>query len=153
TRLNPRMADAHLNLANAYLDKGQYGQAVSHYHHALEQRPNWEKAENGLAQAEAGLDSLRQPLTPTPTAEETVTEKGARPAGTTTLVDPERTVDPNVHGTILAHLHQATIESENQGRNFLLVLEKEIEPAIKELSSCLLYPDGSIGGLDTCVQK
>src|SRR5206468_221002 len=84
---------------------------------------------------------------------ETVTEKGARPASTTTLVDPERTVDPNVHGTILAHLHQATIESENQGRNFLLVLEKEIEPAIKELSSCLLYPDGSIGGLDTCVQK
>jgi hypothetical protein len=62
-------------------------------------------------------------------------------------------VDPNVHAAQLAHLHQATIESENQGRNFLLVLEKEIEPAIKELSSCLLYPGGAVGGLDSCVQK
>jgi tetratricopeptide (TPR) repeat protein len=154
TRLNPRMGDAHLNLANVYLDKGQYGLAVSHYNHALELRPNWEKAENGLAQAEAALDSLRQPITPSPVSAVTVSEKGAQAASSATAVlDPERTVDPNLHGALLAHLHQATIESENQGRSFLQVLEKEIEPAIKELSSCLLYPDGSVGGLDTCVQK
>jgi Flp pilus assembly protein TadD len=154
TRMNPRMADAHLNLANAYLDTGQCGMAISHYHHALEIRPNWEKAENGLAQAESALASLRQPITPSPAASDTVTEKGAEAVGRATVVlDPERTVDPNLHGAILSHLRQATIESENQGRNFLQILEREIEPAIKELSSCLLYPGGSVGGLDTCVQK
>jgi tetratricopeptide (TPR) repeat protein len=154
THLNPRMADAHLNLANTYLDKGQFGLAISHYTHALEVRPNWEKAENGLAQAEAAFAALRQPATPRPSPADTVHEKGSpAPTSTTVVVDPERTVDPNVHGALLSHLHQATIESENQGRSFLQVLEREIEPAIKELSSCLLYPGGSVGGLDTCVEK
>jgi tetratricopeptide (TPR) repeat protein len=154
TRLNPRMADAHLNLANAYLDQGQYGMAISRYNQALAIRPNWEKAENGLAQAEAALAALRQPQTPTTASSETVTNRGAQAAAVATVIlDPERTVDPNLHGAQLAHLHQATIESENEGRNFLQVLEREIEPAIKELSSCLLYPGGSVGGLDTCVQK
>lgn len=154
TRLNPRMGDAHLNLANAYLDKGQYHLAISHYNQALELRPNWEKAENGLAQAETALATLRRPATPTAPAAETVSEKGGQAvASATAILDPERTIDPNAHGPLLAHLHHATIESENQGRSFLLVLEKEIEPAVKELSSCLLYPGGAVDGLDTCVQK
>lgn len=153
-RLNPRMADAHLNLANAYLDQGQYGQAISRYQQALALRPNWEKAENGLAQAERALASLRQPTSGNLAAPETVKEKGSQAASVATVVfDPERTVDPNVHGSQLANLHQATIETENQGRIFAQVLEKEIEPAIKELSSCLLYPGGSLGGLDACVEK
>ena len=50
-------------------------------------------------------------------------------------------------------MHKATIDSENQGRHFLKILESEIEPAIKELSSCLLYPDSSATELDHCVQK
>jgi tetratricopeptide (TPR) repeat protein len=153
TRLNPRMGDAHLNLANVYVDKGQYGLAISHYNHALEIRPNWEKAENGLAQAEAAVAALRQQSMQVPSASETVNENEGRAGRTTVIVDPERTIDPNLHGAILSHLHQATIESENQGRSFLVILEKEIEPAIKELSSCLLYPGGAVGGLDTCVQK
>jgi Flp pilus assembly protein TadD len=153
-RLNPRMADAHLNLANAYLDQGQCGQAISRYQQALGLRPNWEKAENGLAQAEKALAALRQPLSANAAAPETVKEKGAQGVSVATVVlDPERTVDPNLHGAHLATLHQATIETENQGRNFAQVLEKEIEPAIKELSSCLLYPGGSLGGLDACVEK
>ena len=69
------------------------------------------------------------------------------------VLDPERTVDPNIHGGLLNVLHRATIESENQTRSFLQVLENQIEPAIKELSSCLLYPDKSMGELDDCVQK
>ena len=31
--------------------------------------------------------------------------------------------------------------------------EHQIEPAIKELSSCLLYPDSTAAELDECVQK
>ena len=154
TRLNPRMPDAHLNLANAYLDKGQYGLAVTHYQQALELRPHWEKAENGLAQAETALEALRQPSAPppaTPTEErERVTKSVEAPAA---VLDPEKTVDPNLHGALLSTLHKAGIESENIGRNFLLVLEKEIEPAIKELSTCLLYPNRSARELEECVQK
>src|SRR5262249_49071492 len=68
-------------------------------------------------------------------------------------MDPERTLDPAIHGGLLTTLHKATIDSETQGRNFLKVLEAEIEPAIKELSTCLLYPDSSATELDECVQK
>jgi tetratricopeptide (TPR) repeat protein len=154
-RLNPRMADAHLNLGNAYLEKGQYGLSVSHYSRCLELRPNWEKAESGLTQAEAALASSKESAgrrSGTATATEPEGETETIPA-TTAVLDPERTVDPNLHGTLLTVLHQAALESENLGRSSLAILEKEVEPAIKELSSCLLYPDSSASELDHCVQK
>jgi tetratricopeptide (TPR) repeat protein len=153
TRVNPRMADAHLNLANIYLEKEQYGLSIAHYRQALEIRPRWDKAENGLAQAMAGQAAFEKAAArgASPAAvEDKLAEKApAVPA----KVDPERTVDPNVHGQLLSSLHKATIESESLGRNFLKILEEEIEPAIKDLSSCLLYPNGAVGELDNCVQK
>jgi Tfp pilus assembly protein PilF len=148
-RVNPRMADAHYNLANVYLDKSQFGLAFSHYKHALELRPNWDKAANGLVQAEAALAAAAQPA-------ESHSESGApeQPvAPTAPSLDPSRTIDPVAHGGLLTTLHKATIDSENHGRQFLQVLENEIEPAIKELSSCLLYPNSPISELDQCVQK
>jgi tetratricopeptide (TPR) repeat protein len=148
-RVNPRMADAHYNLANVYLDKGQYGQAFSHYKHALELRPNWDKAINGLVQAEAALAAAAQP-TEAGAAAPSVPEQPAAPPPS---LDPARTIDPVAHGNLLTTLHKATIDSENHGRQFLQVLESEIEPAIKELSSCLLYPNSPISELDQCVQK
>ena len=36
---------------------------------------------------------------------------------------------------------------------FHQVLADELETAIKELSSCLLYPDGPITELDACVSR
>src|SRR5262249_2511917 len=153
-RINPRMADAHLNLANLYLDKEQYGMAMSHYKQSLEVRPRWDKALNGLAQAEAAMAAADQPsasATGTTTAAGTV-ETG-QTAAAKPLLDPDRTVDPNVHGSLLTNLHKATIDSENCGRDFLKILEDQIEPAIKDLSSCLLYPDSPTSELDQCVQK
>jgi len=152
-RLNPRMPDAHLNLANAYLDKGNYPSAIAHYQQSLEIRPNWEKAEAGLDQAERALTASRTAgaaFTAAATDKERPTD---RAVAAPPVLDPERTVDPNLHGGLLNVLHRATIESENQTRSFLQVLENQIEPAIKELSSCLLYPDKSMGELDDCVQK
>src|ERR1700730_13955828 len=137
TRLNPRMPDAHLTLANAYLDKGQYPQAVSHYKLALEIRPNWEKAEGGLEQAQAALAAARHSPAETALAAAAGAqrEKATDTAlAATAVLDPERTVDPNLHGNLLGTLHRATIESENHGRSFLQILEKEVEPAIKERS-------------------
>lgn len=145
TRVNPRMADAHLNLANIYLEKEQYNLAVAHYKQCLEIRPHWDKAENGLAQAEAGQSAGDRPAG-------AAVAGGAAPKSQA-APDPNRTVDPTFHGTMLTNLHKATIDSENQSRGFLKILEDEIEPAIKDLSSCLLYPNGSANELDDCVQK
>jgi tetratricopeptide (TPR) repeat protein len=148
TRVNPRMADAHYNLANLYLEKEKYNLAIVHYKQTLELRPNWDKAEHGLAQAEAA-----QAAVDNPTAKSDAARKAETGSGQIATLDPERTLDPAMHGGLLSTLHKATIDSETQGRNFLKVLEAEIEPAIKELSTCLLYPDSSSTELDECVQK
>jgi tetratricopeptide (TPR) repeat protein len=145
TRVNPRMADAHFNLANLYYEKEQFGLAVAHYRHALELKPNWEKAERCLAQAEAavaGAGPVQGHAGPEQSEEAPVTP-----------LDPDRQVDPTVQGGLLTNLHKATVDSESYGRAFLKVVEAEIEPAIKELSSCLLYPDSTAAELDECVQK
>lgn len=153
TRVNPRMADAHYNLGNLYMDREQFGLALAHYKQAVDLRPNWEKAQRGLEQAEAAQEqvetastsSRRKDVQPQPSQDKSTASE--------INVDPERLVDAQLHGTILTTLHRATIESETQGRNFLKILESEIEPAIKVLSSCLLYPDSSATELDHCVQK
>ncbi len=157
-RVNPRMADAQYNLANIYLEKEQYGLAQEHYKQALGLRPNWDKAAEGLAQAVAALQAQRsseqdEGQGQVPAAEAAAARDGGAPAAAPATLDPERIVDPGVHGVLLSSLHKATIESESYGRNFLKVLESEIEPAIKELSSCLLYPDTSLNELDQCVQR
>jgi tetratricopeptide (TPR) repeat protein len=151
-RVNPRMADAHYNLGNLYLEKEQYGLAAAHYRQAVELRPNWEKATRGLEQAEAAQEATEfQSNTGQTPVPGTLPAVPAPPAPPT--LDPDLVVDPNVHGAMLSTLHKATIESDSQGRSFLKVLESEIEPAIKELSSCLLYPDSSSYELTQCVER
>lgn len=155
TRINPRMADAHYNIANIYLEKGQFGLAIAHYQHALEIRPNWEKALRGLEQAEVlqgegEHEGAAAPPTPQPSRTET--GSGVTPAENKP-VDLERPLDPNVHGDLLRPLHRATIDSENQGRQFLHTLLQEVEPLIKELSSALLYTSTSPHDLDGAVRK
>ncbi len=145
-RVNPQMADAHYNLANVYLEKGQLGMAATHYKQALQMRPNWDKAQAGLAEIEARLN-------PPPAAADPAAETVQAVGPATAPVDMERVIDPNVKGDELLIVHKATIESEEFGRGFLQVLENEIEPAIKELSSALLYSDTSASELDQCVEK
>jgi tetratricopeptide (TPR) repeat protein len=145
-RVNPQMADAHYNLGNVFMEKGQASIAATHYKQALLLRPNWDKAQSGLAEVEAHLRELsRQPVVVDP---DTAGAPVAPPP-----IDMDRTVDPNAHGDLLAVVHKATIESEAHGREFLSVLENEIEPAIKELSSALLYHDTTAAELDQCVEK
>jgi predicted Zn-dependent protease len=154
-RLNPQMADAHYNLANCYLDKGQHGISIAHYRHALEIRPHWEKAEQALAQAEHAQEEAKQPVGASAGGPVAAEQGRASPSfeAAAAAIDPDKIVDPNVHGIPLAILHRSTIEAENTGRNFVKVLEREIEPAIKELSNCLLYPTSTITELDACMEK
>lgn len=152
-RLNPSMSDAHLNLANAYLDKGQFGLAVSSYQHALDLRPAWDKAMSGMEQAEAGLEAAKHGGMVASAAAQAAREQGNAQSAGTAVQDPTRTVDPIVHTGILSGLHRATIESETQGKALHQLLEKELEPIIKELSVSLLQTDGSPHELNQCLIK
>jgi tetratricopeptide (TPR) repeat protein len=146
TRLDPRMVDAHHNLGNLYLETGRYQLAISHYKKVLNLRPNWDKALTALAQAENALGATQ------PALQEPAEPKSApSPAPSK---DMDRAVDPMYHGEMLTVLHRATIDSESQGRQFLQVLEHQIEPAIKELAARLLATAGTgRADLGQCVHK
>jgi len=141
TRINPRMVDAHYNLANLYLEMGKANLAVTHYKKVLELRPNWDKALEGLNLAQAARQAP---------AEEPAAAKVETPAAE--ALDPNRLVDPYQHGNLLTTLHQATVESEQAGKQFMNALEHEIETSIKDLSACLLGATGA-GSLGQCIQK
>jgi tetratricopeptide (TPR) repeat protein len=145
-RVNPRMADAHYNLGNLYMEKDEASLAIAHYKSALELRPSWDKALKALDQAQAVLQA-RQPVA----AGAGIRKPDSSPK--VPAVDPERLIDPNIHGSLLTTLHKTTVDADTHGRQFVELLENEIEPAIKELSTCLLYPNGSLNELDQCVQK
>jgi tetratricopeptide (TPR) repeat protein len=142
-RLNPRMIDAHLNLANLYYDKGNYRQATNHYEECLKLRPGWDKAIDGLAMSQGAM-SGEKPINAAAVA------TASAPAAVAGL---SRAFDPVKDGPFLTELHQAAIDTEEIGRQAFKILEDEVEPAIKNLSSCLLYPDGPRSELDECVQK
>ncbi len=148
-RINPRMTDAHFNLANLLLEMSRFQQAIAHYREALALQPGFEKARAGLTQAEAAL----QPGGATSTAEmpapPTAKVLAHAPAG----FDVNRNLDPIADGNVLAALHRTTIESDSLGREFLKLLEEEVEPAIKELSTTLLYPDKSSHQLGERIQR
>ena len=146
-RLNPRMADAHLNLGNLLFEKEQFRQAQNHYENALELRPNWEKALDGLEAAKeaVALEENQKGSSMSLGSSGRITKGGGSPL--------DQTVDPTVHAALLTGLHQATIDSMDAGRLLQQILEREVEPAIKELSSCLLYAGGGGGDFNECVKK
>src|SRR5262249_1474729 len=136
-KLNPRMADAHLNLANIYLEKGQFRPAMQHYEQALQLRPNWEKASDGLTQAREALAPQQPAAAAAPIPQ-----------------DPNAHLDPDRHRNYLVNLPQAAVDSDADIQRCFQVLEKELEPSIKDLSSSLLYrhqPSGA--NLEGCIDK
>ncbi len=150
-RINPRMVDAQLNLANLYLEKEQYRQAILFYEQALQNRPNWAKALEGLAQAKAAMgegDKGAEVVQAIPAAAAGKGKGKGAPAK-----DPERLVDPNAHGALLGHLHQAAQECETFGGQLEQHLEQHMEPIIKELSTCLLYAEGGHGDLNEITER
>lgn len=146
-RVNPRMADAHYNIANIYYEKDQFALAVAHYKQALEIRPRWEKSQRGLAAAQEAMGSgASEPVEEAPAPAPT-------PGKAARILDPDRQVDGTIHGELLRSLHRATIDTEEQGRSFLETVEKKVEPAIKDLSSCLLYPDTPLAEVSTHIRQ
>lgn len=155
TRVNPRMADAHYNIANIYLERGQINLALAHYRHALEVRPNWEKALRGLENAEQLLDEQEH-------QEEQVQASAAASSDSaiaaselvpTAPVRPDRVVDPQAQGELLRALHRATIDADSVGRDLIQSLMEQMEPAIKDLSTALLYPNSSVLEIQESVKR
>ena len=120
-RVNPQMADAHYNLANIYYEKEQFGLAVNHYKQALQLRPQWDKANTGMAQAEAALAQFRKAGGRRDLPDVVVAHP--KPQN----VDLDKTVDPVAQAEVLTNLHRATIETEKLGRQYLKVVQEEIE--------------------------
>jgi tetratricopeptide (TPR) repeat protein len=150
-RINPRMSDAYYNIGNIYLEKEQHGLALAHYKQALEVRPNWERARQGVEQCEAVLN-------PAPSGA-VATATGGTAAKAESIKAKEhhavsqRMVNPQTHGMVLNALHQATIDSDAVSRKFLKIMESEIEPVLRELSTCLLYRETSVHELEQCLLK
>jgi tetratricopeptide (TPR) repeat protein len=143
-RLNPRMSDAYLNLANLYVEKQQFRMAIQQYEEALKVRPNWDKALEGLSHAREMLAGGPPPVhVPVSTP-----AKAAKVAS-----ELDKTVDPNVHAALLTSLNVAAGESEDHGRQFQKILGDDLESAIKELSSCLLYADSPRSELVGCIKR
>lgn len=145
-RLNPRMPDAYLNLANLYVEKQQHRLAIQNYDEALKIRPNWDKVLEARAHAQDLLSGNR-PLVTEPVS------TGGQSANARSPLAEDKVVDPNIHAALLTALSTGAEAAEDLGRRFQKVLADEIEFAIKELSSCLLYPNGPISELKACVSR
>ncbi|MFO0863871.1 MAG: tetratricopeptide repeat protein [Gemmataceae bacterium] len=145
-RVNPRMADAHVNIANIFMEKTQYAMAIAHYKQALEIRPGWEKAMQGM-------DAAIEAQSPQAKEEPVGGPGSGRIAKEQPALDPNRTIDPNVHGELLRTLHRTTVESEETARKVYDLLSNQMEPSIKDLSACLLYPDTPLSQLTERMQR
>jgi Tfp pilus assembly protein PilF len=142
--LNGKMPDAHYNLANVLLEMGRFSQAITHYQQALEMAPDFENAKLGLEQAKAAHEREALPKPPPGSSGSGIRSPQA---------NLQRTLDPQVDGPALHVLHQTTVDAENQGREFTRVLEGEIEPALKELSTVLLYSEKTSGELNEKLER
>jgi tetratricopeptide (TPR) repeat protein len=142
-KLNPRMADAHLNMANLFTERELWRQAIEHYKEALKLRPDWEKAVDGLAHAEAKLGDKQAPTAPPVPKKDLTREEKYR----------DKPLDPERHGQYLLDLYNVSGEVEECARQLVLILERELEQALKQLSTALLYPDTPRSQLDACVER
>jgi tetratricopeptide (TPR) repeat protein len=143
THLNPNLVDAFYNLANSLQDLGRHAQAAQHYKRVLAMDRHFEAARIGLQQAEQAMHQHPAPASVAPS-----TTKLAA-----TGVDMNQPLDPTGDGPALRALHRTTAVAENTVRDLHRVLEEELEPAIKELSSALLTGRSSVTELSERLER
>src|SRR5205814_2355303 len=129
-RLEPRMADAYLNLANVYTELNNFPQAITHYKKALEIKPEMERALRGLERAETRLDARKQELSPfgrLVTADQASTGDAVPAATVRALSEKEREHDRH-------SLHLLAMQMETELKEMLDVLSEELDPAVRTLN-------------------
>ena len=68
-------------------------------------------------------------------------------------VDMDQPLDPRFDGPALQALHRTTVVSENACRDLGRILAEELEVAIKDLSSALLYSNTSVTDLSERLER
>src|SRR5437773_239622 len=109
--LRADLPEAHYGLATVCFLMGELATSAFHFKSALEVRPNWEKALRGLEHAEVMAEET-EPQTPASAPTQRQEAAGHAAPAAPVKVDPERLIDPNLHGDILRSLHRSTIDSE-----------------------------------------
>jgi tetratricopeptide (TPR) repeat protein len=131
-----KMMDAYYNLGNLLHELGRETQAIRCYQMALEIKPEFEPARQGLVAAQQSLAEANHPKTPVMGM--TLPEGSGSTKPIRQGHDLSQPLDAHVDGPHLATLHRTTIASETAAREMLHVIEVELEPAIHDLSSRLL---------------
>lgn len=143
--LNPKLVDAHYNLGNLMQELGRLPQALVCYREAM-------KIDPGFHPAKIGIHQVEQALQGEPTVADGSSTKMQAPRVETTA-DMNQPLDPRFDAPALQALHRTTVVSENTCRDLARILTDEMEPAIKELSSALLYSNSSATDLGERLER
>jgi predicted TPR repeat methyltransferase len=143
--LNPKLVDAHYNLGNLLQELGRLSQALVCYKEALRIDP-------GFHPAKIGRHQVEQLLQNEPTATTGSSAKMIAPQ-VNAAVDMHQPLDPRFDAPLLQALHRTTVTSEGTCRDLIRILAEELEPAIKGLSSALLYSNSSATELSEHLER
>lgn len=134
-RLDGKAVDAYLNLGNVYFEMGNYQQAISQYKQALQIKPDFEKAQRAMKNAEEAREASKQPAKPfgrlVDPEKAAATVLDAVP--TRELSDVERRKDR-------AALHEMSEQIDNCRFDLVEQLRGELEPALKTLNRLMTQP-------------
>lgn len=127
-RLDPQMAEAHLNLANVYVDMGNYQQAIICYKAVLELDPDSQRAQDGLAHAEHASGQAKQSISPFGRLVDTEKVRAkSQPRVVRELSDVERLEDRQTVYQLSGDIRSAAQDLRQQVR-------AELEPALTALN-------------------
>jgi hypothetical protein len=68
-------------------------------------------------------------------------------------LDPQRLLDPNIHGKWMRELHHIVIDADTTSQNMLELLQKDVDRVIREISISILTPNEPHHNVDEKIQK
>jgi tetratricopeptide (TPR) repeat protein len=140
-RVAPKMASAHQNLANVYVDMGNFQQAIMHYKKALEIDPTFERAQRGLEHAQTLSVDAKKSVSPFGRlVDASAVGPKTAPKVERQISDLERAQDR----MIIFNLLNDVGDSANV---LLKSLREEFEPALATLSRSLSQSSEGVAGL------
>jgi tetratricopeptide (TPR) repeat protein len=127
-RLSPEMSEAHLNLANVFVDMNNYQQAMIHYQAALELNPGSKRAQLGLEQAQQAGNLAKKSISPFGRLVDEKTVRGkASLKMVRALTEMERVADRQA-------VHRITGDMRSAVGELLELLRNSVEPALTTLN-------------------
>jgi tetratricopeptide (TPR) repeat protein len=126
-RLEPQMAEAHLNLANVFVEMGNFQQAIIHYQSALDINPDSKRAQLGLEEAEKSINQAKHAISPFGRlVDEDRVRSKATPQIVRELSEFERVDDRQAVYELTGAIRAATVDLLRQVRS-------RVEPALTML--------------------